>query len=120
MDAAQRKSIIRELERISTLMDASIGIPGTKFQFGADALIGLFPGGGDLVGVGVSLYIVARAAQLGVPKRVLARMLGNVAIDGVVGTVPVAGDVFDAVFKANKKNVALALESIQEQTENDA
>ncbi|MFP6583737.1 MAG: DUF4112 domain-containing protein [Candidatus Hydrogenedentota bacterium] len=114
MDAEKRKSIIRQLEHLSRLMDASIGIPGTKFKFGIDAVIGLIPGGGDLIGVVISLYVVARAAQLGIPKSTIVRMLGNVASDGLIGSVPVAGDVFDAFFKANQRNVKLTLDALSE------
>jgi hypothetical protein len=108
----QQKSI-RELKRLSRIMDASIGIPGTKYQFGADALIGLIPGVGDFAGVIISLYIVARCTRLGLPKRLIARMIGNVILDGFVGTVPVAGDLFDVVFKANLRNVNAALEYLE-------
>lgn len=115
MPVDERKlQIVRELERLAYVMDASIGIPGTRFRFGIDSLIGLVPGVGDFAGVGISLYILLRARQLGVPKRTLFKMLGNIAADGLLGTVPVAGDVFDAAFRANLRNVKLALESVPE------
>lgn len=112
MDDTKRNKIVRELERVSKLMDTSIGIPGTKIQFGLDPLIGLIPGGGDAVGVVISLYLVARAAQLGVPKATLLRMVGNLIADGLIGVVPVAGDIFDVFFKANQRNVKLALDAL--------
>jgi len=95
------------LNRLAWLLDSSIPIPGTPFSVGVDALIGLFPFVGDLVGVLLSGYIVKEAAALGVSKSVLARMALNVAVEGLVGMIPLAGDLFDAAFKANQRNVRL-------------
>ena len=82
-------------------------VPGTNIRFGLDALIGLVPGIGDAVTTLLSLYIVREARALGAPRLLIARMLANVALDGVVGAVPVAGDLFDVAFRANRRNVAL-------------
>jgi hypothetical protein len=95
------------LKQLAWLLDSSIPIPGTRFTVGIEALIGLFPFIGDLVGVLLSSYILGEAARLGAPKSVLLRMSANVALEGVVGIVPLAGDVFDAAFKANQRNVRL-------------
>jgi NADH:ubiquinone oxidoreductase subunit 5 (subunit L)/multisubunit Na+/H+ antiporter MnhA subunit len=95
------------LKRLAWFLDSSIPIPGTGFTIGVDALIGLFPFLGDLIGVLLSTYIVGEAARMGAPKSVLGRMAANVAVEGVVGIVPFAGDLFDAVFKANQRNVRL-------------
>jgi hypothetical protein len=95
------------LGRLAWLLDSSIPIPGTSFSIGLDALIGLFPVVGDLVGVLLSGYIVREAAALGVSKSILARMALNVAVEGVIGMIPFAGDLFDAAFKANQRNVRL-------------
>ena len=95
------------LQRLAWLLDSSIPIPGTSFTVGLDALIGLFPFVGDLVGVLLSGYIIKEAAALGASKSVLARMTLNVAVEGLVGMVPLAGDLFDAAFKANQRNVRL-------------
>jgi hypothetical protein len=95
------------LARLAWLLDSSIPIPGTSFSIGLDALIGLFPVVGDLAGVLLSGYIVKEAAALGVSRSILARMALNVALEGLVGMVPFAGDVFDAAFKANQRNVRL-------------
>ena len=97
----------RRLAYIAWLLDSSIPVPGTRFTVGLDALIGLFPFLGDLVGVVLSSYILSEASRLGAPKSVLMRMTANIAIEGVVGIVPFAGDVFDAAFKANQRNVKL-------------
>jgi hypothetical protein len=95
------------LRQLAWLLDSSIPIPGTRLTIGLDALIGLFPFLGDLAGVLLSSYILGEAARLGAPKSVLARMAANVGIEGLVGIVPLAGDVFDAAFKANQRNVRL-------------
>lgn len=97
----------RKLGRLAWLLDSSIQIPGTRFTIGLEALIGLFPFIGDLVGVALSSYILSEASRIGVPRSVLLRMAFNVALEGLVGMVPVAGDVFDAAYKANQRNVRL-------------
>lgn len=89
------------------LLDSSIPLPGTRLTVGLDALIGLLPFIGDLIGVLLSSYILGEAARLGASRSVLARMAFNVAIEGVVGIIPFAGDVFDAAWKANQRNVRL-------------
>jgi hypothetical protein len=95
------------LNFLAWLLDSSIPIPGTRFTIGLDALIGLFPFIGDLLGVLASSIILAEANRMGVSKAILTRMAFNVAVEGVVGIVPLFGDVFDAVWKANQKNVRL-------------
>lgn len=95
------------LERLAWLLDSSIRIPGTRHTVGIDAVIGLVPVAGDLVGAALSSYIFAEAARLGADKRVLARMAFNIALEGVVGMVPLLGDVFDAAWKSNRRNMRL-------------
>ncbi|HEV3008553.1 MAG TPA: DUF4112 domain-containing protein [Burkholderiales bacterium] len=97
----------RRLERLAWLLDSSIPIPGTRLSIGLDALIGLVPFLGDLVGVLVSSFILGEAARLGVGRSTLARMAFNIAVEGLVGLIPFAGDVFDAAWKANQRNVRL-------------
>ena len=99
---------VRErLAWLAWLLDSSIPIPGTRLTIGLDALIGLVPVLGDAVGVLLSSYIVREAAALGAPRSILARMAFNVALEGFLGVIPLAGDVFDAAFKANQRNVRL-------------
>ncbi|WP_332674452.1 DUF4112 domain-containing protein [Aromatoleum sp.] len=95
-----------QLKALAWLLDSSIRLPG-GFRIGVDALLGLVPFIGDAAGVLLSGFIVSRAARLGVPRSVLLRMMLNVAIEAVVGLVPIAGDIFDAAWKANQRNVAL-------------
>jgi hypothetical protein len=98
---------LERLRRLGNLLDNSIRVPGTNFRFGLDTIIGLVPGIGDLAGGALSLYIIVEAARLGVPRPLLLRMGYNVAVDALVGAVPVLGDLFDAGFKANLRNLAL-------------
>ena len=104
---------LHRLKRLSHLLDTRFRIPGTNWRFGLDGLVGLIPGVGDAAGALVSLYIVAEAWRLGVRKRVIARMLGNVALDSLLGTVPVAGDLFDFIWKANALNLRLAQRDLE-------
>ena len=107
VERAGARQTRERLKQLAWLLDSSIPIPGTRFTVGLEALIGLFPFIGDLVGVLLSSYILGEAARLGAPKSVLLRMSANVALEGVVGIVPLAGDVFDAAYKANQRNVRL-------------
>ena len=99
--------IRKNLQQLAWLLDSSIPVPGTRLTVGIDALIGLFPVIGDLIGVALSSYILSQAAKLGAPRSMLWRMAFNIAVEGVVGIIPFAGDVFDAAFKANQRNVQL-------------
>jgi hypothetical protein len=105
--ATVTRQVRERLARLAWLLDSSIPIPGTRFSIGLDALIGLVPVLGDVAGVLLSSYIVREAAALGVGRSILARMALNVAVEGLVGMVPFAGDIFDAAFKANQRNVRL-------------
>ena len=97
----------RRLAHIAWLLDNSIPLPGFSFRIGLDAILGLIPGIGDVLGVLLSTYIVRESARLGAPPSLLTRMAFNVALDGIVGLVPFLGDVFDAAWKANQRNFAL-------------
>jgi hypothetical protein len=91
-------------------LDTAFILPGTNVRFGFDAIIGLVPGIGDAITTAISLYIVHEARQLGAPLHVIMRMLANVAVDGFVGAVPVFGDAFDVMWRANRRNVRLLRE----------
>jgi hypothetical protein len=96
-----------QLQRLAWLLDSSIAVPGTRFTFGVEALLGLIPFLGDAAGVLLSSYILLEAARMGAPKALVFRMAVNVAIEGIVGAVPLLGDIFDAAWKANQRNVRL-------------
>jgi hypothetical protein len=82
-------------------------LPGTRFRFGLDGLIGLVPGVGDIAGAVMSSYIILEARRLGASNWTLVRMISNVLIEMVIGAIPIVGDVFDVVFKANVRNLRL-------------
>jgi len=97
---------LQRLRSLAWLLDNSIPLPG-GFRIGLDAVIGLIPGVGDAVGALISVYILNEARLLGAPRSVLLRMSGNVMLETLVGAIPFAGDLFDAGFKANARNIAL-------------
>ena len=101
------REVRARLNFLAWLLDSSIPIPGTRLTIGLDALIGLVPFIGDLIGVLASSFILAEANRMGVGRTILARMAFNVAVEGLIGVVPIVGDVFDAAWKANQKNVRL-------------
>jgi hypothetical protein len=103
----------RSLERLSYLLDGVFKVPGTGWRFGLDALVGLVPGVGDFATTGVSLYILVAGVRHGVPKATLLRMAANVVIDYLLGSVPLVGDLFDAAWKSNQKNVELLRERVR-------
>ena len=92
---------------LARLLDDLIRVPGTNIGIGLDPIIGLIPGVGDVLGGVMSSYILLVAAQEGAPTSVLVRMLGNIALDSLVGIVPVLGDLFDLGVKSNRRNVDL-------------
>jgi hypothetical protein len=105
-------AIERRVETVARLLDSAVRVPGTRIRFGADSVVGLIPGIGDLVSVGVSTYLLYEAHRLGAPDRIKNRMAANIAVDAVIGSVPLVGDVFDVFFKANMRNLALLREHI--------
>jgi uncharacterized protein DUF4112 len=98
---------LAQVKWLANLLDDAFRIPGTPLRFGWDSVLGLFPGLGDVLTSALSLLIVHHAWQTGASKLTLARMLGNVSIDFVVGAIPLLGDMFDVVWKANRKNARL-------------
>jgi hypothetical protein len=105
--SAELDRLERRLDRLATALDSAFIVPGLGIRFGADALLGLVPGFGDVAGLVLSAYLVLEARRLGAPPDMLSRMVGNVAVDAAIGAVPVLGDAFDVFFKANKRNMAL-------------
>ena len=98
---------LERLKRLSRILDSAIGIPGTRYRLGLDPIVGLVPVIGDALGAIFSSYIIFQAARLGVPKLTLARMIGNVMVDTIVGEIPLLGDLFDVGFKSNLRNLSL-------------
>lgn len=106
-DSRREVRVEESLERLSWLMDDLIRIPGINWRFGLDALVGLIPGFGDTATSIVSFYILASAVRYRVPKITLLRMGMNLGIDYLVGSLPFVGDIFDAWWKSNQRNVEL-------------
>lgn len=105
---------LRRLERLAAQLDESIRIPGIGYRIGYDALVGLIPGVGDVAGLVLGSYIVLEAARFRLPRITLLRMAANVAVEAVVGAIPIVGDVFDAVYKANLRNIRLLRRRLDE------
>jgi len=95
------------VSKLAYWLDAGIRIPGTNMRFGLDPILGLIPGFGDAAGAILAGWILVEAVRLGASRATVLRMAGNVAFDALVGAVPVLGDIFDFVWKANLRNVAL-------------
>ena len=102
-----RASRVQSLRALTKALDSAFQIPGTRFRFGLDPIIGIVPGIGDAIGAVLSAVIVFQSARLGVSRSTLLRMMGNVLLDTVVGEIPLLGDLFDVGWKANTKNLNL-------------
>ena len=105
---------LKNLDSLAKLMDAQFRVPGTNFRFGLDGIIGLIPGAGDMSTFAVSGYMLWLMARNGASGFVMARMVLNVLIDALIGSIPIIGDLFDIVFKANIRNMKLMHEHYQE------
>jgi hypothetical protein len=104
---SDRSARLARLRWLAWLVDGAFAVPGTRFRFGLNSVIGLMPVGGDaLLGL-ISLYIVYEAAQLGVPRYKLLRMVANVGVEVIGGSVPILGDLFDVALKANLRNLRI-------------
>ena len=100
------------IEKLAWLLDGVIRVPGTRFRFGLDSIVGLVPGVGDVIGLLMGATILYESVRAGVPRALLARMVGNSAADALGGLVPVVGDLFDFAFKSNQRNARLLMEHL--------
>ena len=100
----REEAALNRVRNLSQLLDEAITVPGTNFRVGLDPILGILPVGGDAVATIFALYPVFEAYRFGAPRGTLAKMLAIVAIDSLVGSVPVLGTVFDAFWKANEWN----------------
>ena len=106
------------LKLLSKRLDDSIKIPGTNQKIGIDAIVGIIPILGDFIGVIFSTYIMYSGIKMGVSSKIVKKMAANIAIEFVIGSIPIIGDIFDALWKANKRNVELIEETTIENQEN--
>jgi hypothetical protein len=113
-EEAARRQFRDSIERTAWLMDAALRVP-LLGRVGLDPVLGLFPIVGDMVAAAVAVSLIARSVRYGVPHEIIARMLGNVLVDLLMGSVPVAGNLADIWFKANMRNVALLREYLDEE-----
>ncbi len=109
-DAQREVPELKWIDGASRLLDTKFRVPGTDIRFGADFLLGLVPGAGDLISLGMSGILVATMAKNGASPMLAAKMLFNVALDALVGTIPVLGNIFDLFYKANYRNAILMRE----------
>jgi len=109
-DAASRRAAVDRLDLLARVFDTALLIPGTNVRFGIEALLRLVPGIGDAAASALSCYLLYEAYKLDVPGALFARMVANVVLEGAMGAVPFAGDAFDILFRANRRNVALLRE----------
>ncbi len=98
---------VRRMEFVALLLDSAFVVPGTNRRVGIDAIIGLVPGIGDVVTTLLSTYVIWEARNLGVSRWALGRMLANLAIHASVGSIPIIGDIFDAFFRVNQRNMKI-------------
>lgn len=112
--ATTQNASMKQIARLTKLMDKQFSIPGTNFRFGLDGLLGLIPGVGDVSTFAVSCYLLTLMAKNGASGYVMARMILNVLIDAIIGSIPFIGDIFDFAFKANSRNMRLMQEHFVE------
>ena len=106
------RAAVKRVLLVAYILDEGFRIPVIGYRIGIDPLLGILPGAGDALSGGVSLYIVVEAARLGLSYTTLLRMVANITLDVLVGTIPLIGDLFDVVWKANTRNFELVMEEL--------
>lgn len=107
INTLERLATLNRIRKFTYLMDSAFRIPIVGFRFGLDPIIGLIPGAGDVVSTAFSAYLIYLAARFQLPPQIFRQMIFNVALEAAVGTVPLVGDIFDAFYKSNIRNLAL-------------
>jgi hypothetical protein len=100
-------SVRQRIEAMEKVLEHGFRVPGIGYEFGLDAVVGLIPVLGDIIGASLGAYLVWEAKNLGLPKWKLWRMAGNVGFDTAVGLVPFAGDALDFLFRSNTRNLRM-------------
>jgi hypothetical protein len=106
-DRVSRAATLKRIDMLAQLFDTAFILPGTNVRFGVESIMRLIPGIGDAAASALSAYLLYEARRLGVPRHVFARMAANVAVEGLVGAVPLFGDLFDVGFRANRRNAKI-------------
>ena len=106
-DLKNRAEAQRRLQRIAKLMDSQVRVPGIGLRIGADAVLGLVPGFGDILTGAIGAYLIYEAQRLGIPRSAIVRMVANIAVDTAIGTIPLFGDIWDFFFRANDRNMQI-------------
>jgi hypothetical protein len=106
-EEAEIRATLARLRRLSHTLDNAFTLPVVNYRVGWDAIIGLVPGIGDAITLLPSGYLIYQAHRLGTPRHLLVKMIINVGLEALIGTIPLIGDIFDAVWKANERNLAL-------------
>lgn len=113
MNTTERLATLNRIRKLSRLMDTAIRIPGINFRIGLDPIIGLIPGAGDLINTAFSAYLIYLATRFNLPRNILGWMVFNITLEAILGTVPLIGDIFDAFYKSNIRNLKLLEEYLQ-------
>lgn len=111
--APSQEAALRRMQTVANALDSAFVVPGTKQRIGIDAIVGLVPGVGDILTTLLSSYIIWEARNLGVPKFALSRMLANLDVHAAIGSLPLIGDVFDAFFRVNQRNMRIVRAHVQ-------
>ena len=111
--ASSKRAALDRIDALSKLFDTAFVLPGTNIRFGIEAVMRLVPGIGDAAASALSCYLLYEAHRLEVPSQVFARLVANVALEGIVGAVPLVGDLFDVGFRANRRNVKILKEHFE-------
>lgn len=106
------EAAIARMRFVARVLDDAVRVPVVGVRVGLDSVLGVAPVAGDVVTGALSLYLVVESARLGVSVPTLLRMIANVGVDAAAGSVPLVGDVFDVFWKANRKNLELALSDL--------
>lgn len=113
MNVSDRIATLNRIRRLSRLMDTAIRIPVIGYRIGLDPILGLIPGAGDIITTAFSAYLIYLAARFRLPTQVMKQMIFNIALEAVVGGIPIIGDLFDAAYKSNIRNLALLEQHLQ-------
>jgi hypothetical protein len=107
ISAGGTEESVARVEALARLMDGVFTLPGTNLRLGLDAIVGLVPVAGDVVSGLISSYLIWEARRIGAPRWLVARMMANTLLDTTLGAIPLVGDAFDVMFRANMRNMAL-------------